>query len=142
MRGRRHLAALTLVVALASLAVPQADVCAMDGAARHDCCAPPATAPGPPAEPCCSSVPSAPPPSAATGETDRAECDCIHAPAVPEAATVGTPTLSGDESSALPGSDTSVTHASPVRGALASDHGHRFTGEPPPLYLMECAFLI
>ena len=74
--------------------------------------------------------------------TDRAECDCIHAPAVPEAVTVGTPTLSGDESSALPGSDTSVTIASPFGGAHDPDHAHRFTGEPPPLYLMECAFLI
>jgi hypothetical protein len=61
---------------------------------------------------------------------------------VPEAVTVGTPTLSGDESFSLPGSGTSVTIASPVRGAHDSDHGHRFTGESPPVYLMECAFLI
>ena len=138
MRRCRHLAALTLIIAMVPLAVPRADACLAAEAARHQCCAPSTPTPNPPSA-SCSEGDASPLPAAAGA--DHRECDCIHAPTVPEAVVVGMPTLSIDDWSALAGSVAPVATYSLSPGAHGTDRMPGVAGEPPPLYLVGCAFL-
>jgi hypothetical protein len=127
------------MVVLVPMAVPQADACLAAEAARHQCCAPPTHTPTPASASCCEG--DVTPISDASG-ADHGECDCIHAPTAPEAVTVGTPTLAGDESSGLSDCLAPVAAFSPSPGTHGTVRMPGVASESPPLYLVGCAFLI
>jgi hypothetical protein len=139
--SHRALVSLTILVALVPIAVPQADACLASAGAPHRCCAPPA-APEITAETsCCGGDASSRPPSASTRSSPQNRCDCVHAPAEPEAVTVGTPTPSVDDI------EPSALHSMNVVPSLAwTANGSRsnlaYGVLPPPLFILDCAFLI
>ncbi len=141
MRTRRHLAALTILVALVPVAVPRADACHVGGAVPHECCAPTPAVESTPSASCCATDASSPPPSAATQGPAQNRCDCVHAPEDPATVTVGTPTPTVDdiEPSALH-SMTAVPRPIWTENGSRSDLAHGLL--PPPLFILDCAFLI
>jgi hypothetical protein len=141
---RRALAAVTSIAVLALLAMPAGDSCAVGGDAPHLCCS---TAPAPvqptAAGSCCSDDASSAVGHDARKPTSRgAECNCVHAPHAPAAAVVGTPTSPLDEGSpaTLPAAAAVRTEAPAWAGVRHHDPASR--SAPPPLFLLDCAFLI
>jgi hypothetical protein len=133
---RRFVAVFGLVVVVVSCTTAAGPACAWTGSETHGCCSSMAEATAVKPEGCCStkgeSVPSPTPPAN--------ECDCIHAPSAPAGITVGTPTPPADPESQLRGDD---THLATLFEGATSDIDRAPTGEthPPPLFLLDCAFL-
>ena len=134
---RRLIAVIGLVALLVSFATLGGPACAWTGGATHGCCAEPEAAPAPATDGCCGeSTTTSQSPTPAPGDG----CDCLHAPSAPAAITVGTPTSVLDrDADACGGFSIEV-----ARIDLGPEHADAASTElrhPPPLFLLDCAFL-
>jgi hypothetical protein len=134
MKTRRFIAIAGCVAFVVSLAIPGGPACAWTGDGTHGCCAVPAVETDVDPSGCCDQPDPSPAPEPSGG------CDCVHAPSAPTAVTVGTPTVNADsattaysdESSAL--TQIESTEQSTVHVPSGRNH-------PPPIFLLDCAFL-
>ena len=136
MKMRRFIAVLGLVTVVVAFTTAGGPACAWTGSDSHGCCSNTVEEAAVEPEGCCSTTEEADPsPTPPTGE-----CDCIHAPSAPAGVTVGTPTPPAD-----PGADPrgDVTQFAAVFEGFAQGYSHAHTGDahPPPLFLLDCAFL-
>lgn len=139
---RRTAAVASLIALLALLAVPSGDACPVDSATPHDCCASVTRAPAPESDSCCSTAEDEPSGRvlSTSGVLDP-DCHCIHAPAAPTGAAVGTPTPNLDGVGSAATRDAAVLPSAPRIGPpVLADPVAR--SAPPPLYVLDCAFLI
>lgn len=141
---RRALAAVTSIVVLALLATPAGDACAGGNGAPHPCCSA-APTPDPPSAPgtCCGAGASpAAGRDAMTSASRDPGCHCAHAPRAPAAVVVGTPTSPLDEGPAATLPVAAAVRSEAPASASVCHHDPVSRSAPPPLFLLDCAFLI
>lgn len=140
MRFRPAAAAVALLALLAAGASPAASPCPLPGAIPHGCCSGQPPAPVADGARCCSAgEPSDLASSADDGHGSR--CDCIHAPAAPAAEAVAGPTPPSDELHPA-GEGAAARRAALTGGASVRPAEHKPSSIPPPIFLLDCAFLI
>ena len=137
----RAFTVLALVGVLTSAAVPTVDACAVAGAAPHECCASIAKPESAPPASCCGAESSPPPLNVAAHDGFQERCDCFHPPADAQAAAAGiaTPCVDSMKANAVRGARGELSMARMSQGpqsAVARDLS------PPPLFILDCAFLI
>jgi hypothetical protein len=136
MKMRRFIAAFGFLAVVVSVTTAGGPACAWTGSETHGCCSSEVEEVAVEPEGCCSSkeepLPSPAPPAS--------ECDCIHAPSAPAGVTVGTPTPPADPDTEL---RSDVTHLAATFEGTTQNIDRARTGEihPPPLFLLDCAFL-
>jgi len=117
-------------------ALPGIDDCAFSAVPDHACCAEPAPEPS---SSCCSSME----PSEKRTETDhQTGCDCIHPPSTPADVVASTaPPVPDDDASLKLTTEASFSGITAQRPAGAIEPRVR-THPPPPVFLLDCCFLI
>ena len=117
-------------------AIPGVDGCALAAAPDHTCCAEPAPEP---TSSCCSSMEA----SGSRTETEhQTGCDCVHPPSTPADVVASTaPTVPDDDASVDLKSEDRFFTISLQRRARAIEHRVR-SHPPPPVFLLDCSFLI
>jgi hypothetical protein len=138
---RNFLAPLTIALIFAPMTGPAADSCLAQGVPSHDCCARPPAPERATADSCCAGNDASPARSRVPQSSSHDRCDCVHSPAEPEAVSVGTPTPPSDD---LRASSAEAPNQEPIFSRWeVCRHCDRSRGSPtPPLFILDCAFLI
>lgn len=136
----RLISSVGLVALLVVVATPAGPWCAWASQTPHSCCAE-SRPQVDQARPCCGGADQEP--AAPATSLGPSGCDCLHAPASGEVVPVGTPTVP-----APPDMVQEVRTGDPAVRANAcglrhpADHVPLDGSSPPPLFLIDCAFLI
>ena len=133
----KHALVLVAIVAvLPTGTLPAADACATFAVPDHACCAEPAPEP---TSSCCTKMEASGTP-AETGHENG--CDCIHPLSAPVAVTVSmAPSAPEDSAPVDPMTKDRLFDHTSLSTARAIDH-RVGTHPPPPVFLLDCCFLI